>query len=40
MACKVVTGVHLNECILKRPFGIRQMLREGFNVVVVSSDGV
>jgi len=30
----VVTGVHLNECILKRPFGIRQLLREGFNVVV------
>ncbi len=30
----VIMGVHTNMCILGRPFGIRQMTRLGFNVVL------
>src|SRR5262245_3064629 len=30
-----VMGVHTNMCILGRPFGIRQLVRLGFNVVLV-----
>jgi nicotinamidase-related amidase len=29
----ILTGVHLNICVLSRPFGIRQMVRTGKNVV-------
>lgn len=31
----VVMGVHTNMCILGRPFGIRQLVKLGFNVVLV-----
>ncbi len=31
----VLMGVHTNMCVLGRPFGIRQMVYEGFNVVLV-----
>jgi nicotinamidase-related amidase len=30
-----VMGVHTNMCILGRPFGIRQLVKLGFNVVIV-----
>ena len=30
----VLMGVHTNMCVLGRPFGIRQMVRLGFNVVL------
>jgi nicotinamidase-related amidase len=30
-----VMGVHTNMCVLGRPFGIRQLVRLGFNVVLV-----
>lgn len=30
-----VMGVHTNRCVLGRPFGIRQLTRLGFNVVLV-----
>ncbi|HVY70368.1 MAG TPA: protein-signal peptide and transmembrane prediction [Verrucomicrobiae bacterium] len=31
----ILMGVHLNMCVLGRPFGIRQMVREGKNVVLM-----
>lgn len=31
----VLTGVHTNMCVLGRPFGLRQMVRNGKNVVLV-----
>ncbi len=31
----VVMGVHINMCVLGRPFSIRQMVRQGQNVVLV-----
>ena len=31
----VLMGVHTNMCVLGRPFGIRQMVKQGFNVVLV-----
>jgi nicotinamidase-related amidase len=31
----VIMGVHLNMCVLGRPFGIRQMVYQGKNVVLV-----
>lgn len=31
----VVMGVHTNMCVLGRPFGIRQLVKLGFNVVLV-----
>lgn len=31
----ILTGVHLNICVLSRPFGIRQMVRTGKNVVIM-----
>ena len=31
----VVMGVHTNKCVLSRPFGIRQMVELGMNVVLV-----
>ena len=31
----IVTGVHTNMCVLGRPFGIRQMVRQGLDVVLV-----
>ncbi|MDB4384785.1 cysteine hydrolase [Opitutaceae bacterium] len=31
----IITGVHLNMCVLGRPFGIRQMVRTGKNVVLM-----
>ncbi len=31
----VLTGVHLNMCVLGRPFGIRQMVRTGKNVALM-----
>jgi len=30
----VLMGVHTNMCVLGRPFGIRQMVKQGFNVVI------
>ncbi len=30
----IIMGVHTNMCILGRPFGIRQMTKSGFNVVL------
>lgn len=30
----VVAGVHVDECILKRPYGARGLRRAGFNVVL------
>ena len=30
-----LTGVHTNMCVLGRPFGIRQLVKLGFNVVLV-----
>lgn len=30
-----MTGVHTNMCVLGRPFGIRQLVKLGFNVVLV-----
>jgi len=30
----VLTGVHANECILKRPFGLRLLADQGFNAVL------
>ena len=30
----VIMGVHTNMCALGRPFGIRQMVKQGFNVVL------
>ena len=30
-----ITGVHTNECVLNRSFGIRMMTRLGFNMVLV-----
>jgi len=30
-----ITGVHTNKCVLARPFGIRQMVMLGMNVVLV-----
>ena len=30
-----MTGVHTNKCILERPFGIRQMIMLGMNVVLI-----
>ena len=30
-----MTGVHINMCVLGRPFGIRQQVRLGRNVVLV-----
>ncbi len=30
----VLMGVHTNMCVLGRPFGIRQMVKQGFNVVL------
>jgi len=31
----ILTGVHLNMCVLGRPFGIRQMVNVGKNVVLM-----
>lgn len=31
----VLVGVHTNMCVLGRPFGLRQMVRQGFNTVLV-----
>ncbi len=31
----VLTGVHTNMCVLGRPFGLRQMVRNGMNVVLM-----
>jgi type 1 glutamine amidotransferase/nicotinamidase-related amidase len=31
----MILGVHLNMCVLGRPFGIRQLVRQGKNVVLV-----
>lgn len=31
----VLTGVHVNMCVLGRPFGLRQMARNGMNVVLL-----
>jgi nicotinamidase-related amidase/type 1 glutamine amidotransferase len=31
----LILGVHLNMCVLGRPFGIRQLVRQGKNVVLV-----
>jgi nicotinamidase-related amidase len=31
----MITGVHLNMCVLGRPFGIRQLVRQGLNVALV-----
>jgi type 1 glutamine amidotransferase/nicotinamidase-related amidase len=31
----VLMGVHTNMCVLGRPFGIRQMIRQGMNVVLM-----
>jgi len=31
----IIMGVHVNMCVLGRPFGIRQLVRQGFNVVLV-----
>ncbi len=31
----VLTGVHVNMCVLGRPFGLRQMVRNGKNAVLV-----
>lgn len=31
----ILTGVHTNMCVLGRPFGLRQMSRNGMNVVLV-----
>ena len=31
----IMTGVHINMCVLGRPFGIRQQIRLGRNVVLV-----
>jgi nicotinamidase-related amidase len=31
----VLLGVHLNMCVLGRPFGIRQMVQQGVNVVLM-----
>ncbi|MDA1016653.1 MAG: isochorismatase family protein [Planctomycetota bacterium] len=31
----ILTGVHVNMCVLGRPFGLRQMVRNGFNVVLM-----
>ena len=31
----VLTGVHTNMCVLGRPFGLRQMVRNGFHVVLM-----
>lgn len=31
----ILTGVHLNMCVLGRPFGLRQMVRNGKNVVLM-----
>ena len=31
----ILCGVHLNMCVLGRPFGIRQMVHEGKNVVLM-----
>ncbi len=31
----ILTGVHLNMCVLGRPFGLRQMARNGKNVVLM-----
>ncbi|HEV7224378.1 MAG TPA: cysteine hydrolase family protein [Pirellulales bacterium] len=31
----IMTGVHLNMCVLGRPFAIRQLVRLGFDVVLV-----
>ena len=30
-----MTGVHVNKCVLSRPFGIRQLVLLGINVVLV-----
>jgi len=30
-----MTGVHINKCVLARPFGIRQMVMLGMNVLLV-----
>lgn len=30
----VLMGVHTNMCVMGRPFGIRQMVKQGFNVVL------
>ncbi len=31
----ILTGVHTNMCVLGRPFGLRQMVRNGKNVVLI-----
>lgn len=31
----ILTGVHVNMCVLGRPFGLRQMARNGMNVVLM-----
>lgn len=31
----ILTGVHVNMCVLGRPFGLRQMARTGMNVVLM-----
>lgn len=31
----IITGVHTNMCVLGRPFGIRQLVAQGFRVVLV-----
>jgi len=31
----ILTGVHLNMCVLGRPFGIRQLIHEGKNVALM-----
>ncbi len=31
----ILTGVHTNMCVLGRPFGLRQMVRNGFNTTLV-----
>jgi nicotinamidase-related amidase len=31
----IVMGVHANMCVLGRPFSIRQMVRQGKNVLLI-----
>jgi hypothetical protein len=31
----IIMGVHVNMCVLGRPFGIRQLVYQGFNVLLM-----
>ncbi|MCK4323279.1 MAG: isochorismatase family protein, partial [Armatimonadetes bacterium] len=31
----IIMGIHTNMCVLERPFGIKQMVRWGLNVMLV-----